>query len=88
MPIHTNISSLGSSLVLEGVNIIPGPSLIERWVNAGGIAVGCVLTIPDAEAHRTIIQRRGEITGKGAATQLNEINRIRKIHDEMVRLGK
>jgi 2-phosphoglycerate kinase len=78
----------GTSLVLEGVHIVPSRSLIDKWNEAGGLAVGAVLTIPDPEVHRKVIFRRGEQTGKGAEAQITKFNRIRSIHDEMLRLGK
>jgi len=75
-------------LVLEGVHIIPDRKLVDSWVSKGGIAVGCVLHIPDEEIHRAVIFRRGEQTTKGAAQQLEKFIRIRAIHDEMIRLGE
>ena len=77
----------GTSLVLEGVHIVPSNALIDKWTSAGGFAVGAVLTIPDQELHREVIFRRGEQTGKGAEAQTTQFSRIRAIHDEMVRLG-
>ena len=44
----------GTSLVLEGVHVVPNRKLIEKWTKAGGLAVGCVLTIPDADVHRRV----------------------------------
>ena len=79
--------SRGTSLVLEGVHIIPSNYLLDQWVKAGGVAVGCVLCIPDAETHRQVIFKRGELTTKGAEDQLKKFDRIRAIQDEMVRLG-
>jgi 2-phosphoglycerate kinase len=38
----------------------------------------------DEEGHRKILKRRGELTTKGAEKQLQEIDRIRNIHDKMV----
>jgi 2-phosphoglycerate kinase len=78
----------GISLVLEGVHVIPGDMLVNKWKEAGGIAVGVVLCIPDPETHRKVIFKRGETTAKGADAQLKKFNRIRSIHDEMIRLGK
>lgn len=78
----------GTSMVLEGVHVVPGDALLQRWTSKGGVAVGCVLTIPDAEVHRAVIERRGEILRKGATGQLKSISRIRAIHDEMHRLGQ
>lgn len=78
----------GTSLVLEGVHIVPSKSLIDKWTAEGGFAVGAVLTIPDPDIHKKVIFRRGMQTGKGAEAQVNKFNRIRAIHDEMFRLGK
>jgi len=77
----------GVSLVLEGVHIVPDRKLIDQWTAGGGVAVGCVLTIPDREIHKEVIFRRGVKTTKGAEAQLNKLNRIRAIHDEMSRRG-
>lgn len=77
----------GTSLVLEGVHLVPGNKYIDKWVKSGGAAVGVVLSIPDAELHRKVIYRRGEMTTKGANIQLDNFPRIRAIHDEMVKIG-
>ena len=77
----------GTSLVLEGVHIVPENSMIDKWVAAGGVAMGVVLAIPDPETHKKVIFHRGVKTGKGADEQIHKFNRIRVIHDEMVRLG-
>ncbi len=50
--------------------------------------MGIVLHIPDEAGHRKLLKRRGEITTKGAEKQLQEIDRIRNIHDKMVEMGK
>jgi len=78
----------GTSLVLEGVHIIPSNDLLDTWTSNGGVAIGCVLSIPDEEVHRRVLSYRGEQTKKGATQQLENFSRIRKIHDEMVCLGK
>ena len=78
----------GVSLVLEGVLLQPSNRLIKQWTEAGGVAVGIVLHIPDEDGHRNLLKRRGEITSKGADKQLSEIDRIRKIHDKMVAMGR
>lgn len=78
----------GASLVLEGVHIVPSRKLIDEWNKSGGFAVGAVLKIPDRNVHREVIFRRGQQTGKGADSQITKFERIRSIHDEMVRLGQ
>jgi len=77
----------GVSLVLEGVLIVPNNKLIDLWTAAGGVAVGCVLSIPDPALHKQIIFKRGEITGKGAEDKLNKYTRVRAIQDEMNHLA-
>mmetsp|Transcript_7304 Transcript_7304/g.7524 ORF Transcript_7304/g.7524 Transcript_7304/m.7524 type:complete len:243 (-) Transcript_7304:54-782(-) len=78
----------GVSLVLEGVLVVPDDRLINLWTASGGIAVGCVLTIPDPELHRQIIFKRGEITKKGEPEKLAKFDRVRRIHDEMCSLAE
>jgi 2-phosphoglycerate kinase len=77
----------GVSLVLEGVHIIPSSDLLERWRKNGGVALGCLLTVPDPDAHRSLIFKRGEITGKGESKKMQAFERIRTIQDEMIRLA-
>lgn len=75
------------SLVVEGVHLIPSRDLIEKWEARGGVATGIVLKVSDAEAHKSLLWRRGQMTGKEEADKLEEFARIRTIHDEMVRLA-
>lgn len=78
----------GVSLVLEGVHIVPSNDLIDQWRSSGGEAVGCLLVINDAEAHRDLIFKRGEITKKGSEKQQLAFHRIRKIQQEMIDLAR
>ena len=78
----------GVSLVLEGVHIVPGNDLIDMWKERGGNALGIVLCIENAEAHKKMIMNRGLVTATSTAErQLDKFARIRDIHDEMVRFG-
>ena len=77
----------GTSLVLEGVHIVPSNTLLDKWTVNGGVAVGVVLSIPDEKTHFEVLNHRGKVTRKGAEKQLTAFHRIRAIHDEMVRLG-
>lgn len=79
----------GTSLVLEGVHLIPSNDLIERWRKRGGVALGCVLVIKDPEAHQELLRRRGESHHciVHSNSQLKSFDRIRAIQDEMIRLG-
>jgi 2-phosphoglycerate kinase len=73
----------GTSLVLEGVHIQPSNKLIDAWRAQGGTALGVLLMIKDAEAHRSLIFRRGEVTKKGEEKKIKAFARIRKIQDAM-----
>eukprot|EP01038_Epipyxis_sp_PR26KG_P006073 gene6073-8362_t len=75
----------GVSIVLEGVHIVPSNHMIDKWKATGGKALGCVLVIKDAESHRDLLVKRGEITGKGADGQVKSFSRIRSIQEEMIR---
>ncbi len=77
----------GVSLVLEGAHVLPSRELIDIWESNGGVAVGVVLCVSSPTVHKNFIYRRGEVTKRGADAQLKEFNRIRTIHDEMIRLG-
>lgn len=70
------------------MHLIPSRKLIDKWVNAGGVAAGVVLSIPDPEVHRNVLFNRGEQTNKGAEGQLKKFGRIRAIQDAMVTKGK
>lgn len=78
----------GTSLVLQGVLVVPSKTLIDKWTAGGGTAIGAVLSIPNKELHQQVIYRRGEATGQGSDVRLNNFNRIRAIHDETVRLAQ
>ena len=73
----------GTSLVLEGVHIIPNNNLLDAWRAQGGTAIGVLLLIKDAEAHKNLIFKRGEVTKKGEEKKINAFARIRKIQDAM-----
>lgn len=93
--LHKSVESLvidslnrGVSLVLEGVHIVPSNELLDKWRADGGEAVGCLLVINDAEAHRDLIFKRGEITKKGSEKQQLAFHRIREIQQEMIDLAQ
>ncbi len=77
----------GSSLVLEGVHVVPCPRLLERWRAAGGQARGVVLHIPDEDTHRRILRNRlGDKWESSGHRRC--FDRIRAVQLEMVRLGQ
>lgn len=78
----------GASLVMEGVHLIPSNRLLHAWRKEGGHALGCLLSLKDAETHRNLIIARGRASGKGAEGQLRQFHRIRAIQEEMIRLAK
>lgn len=80
----------GQSLVVEGVHVVPSTNLIDRWEKAGGVAIGCLLTITDEDAHVGQLRRRGFLTGKlnPEEKKINSLHRIRAIQDEMIRLAE
>lgn len=75
----------GVSIVVEGVHVVPSNDILERWRDGGGVGIGCLLSIRDAEAHRDLIARRGEITKKGEEKKMKDFDRIRSIQDEMIK---
>lgn len=79
----------GVSLVLEGVSIAPSNKWIDKWTEAGGVACGVLLTVMKEESHKSLLMKRGFITGNQEAEQdkLKSIDRVRKIQDEMVQLA-
>lgn len=84
----TDAIQRGSSLVLEGVHMIPSNILIDKWIQNGGSAIGCVLTISNQENHRHLIIQRGKFSGKGAEQQVKAFQRIRTIQEEMLNLAQ
>lgn len=78
----------GVSLVVEGVHLVPNNVLLDKWRNAGGIAVGCLLTIPDRSYHQSLLYKRAEMTKRSETKKLQALDRIVAIQDEMVRLAK
>jgi 2-phosphoglycerate kinase len=84
--IHRNVG-----LVLEGVSLEPKSSLIDKWEKAGGVAIGCLLTVSDEKTHRKLLAGRGMLgTGQQEKDEkkLANFERIRMIQDEMIRLAQ
>lgn len=77
------------SLVVEGVHVVPCKKLIERWNENGGVAIGVLLKIEDAEKHKKMLQGRGFTTGQmeNENKKIKSYERIRAIQDEMMRLA-
>lgn len=79
----------GTSLILEGVHIVPQSTLLDRWKIDGGRAVGCLLTVSEETAHRKLLMERATTTQSiTAPNQLRHFDRIRDIQTEMIRLAE
>jgi 2-phosphoglycerate kinase len=80
----------GTSIVVEGVHVVPHNDLIQKWEQAGGVAVGVLLQIRNEEKHKRQLLKRGVMTGAIEAEEekISSFDRIRAIQDEMMRLAK
>ena len=80
----------GVSLVLEGVSIRPSKKYIDMFNEAGGTACGVLLVVSDNDRHKSLLNKRGFITGNINAEEhkLESFDRIRLIQDEMIRSAK
>jgi len=78
------------SLVVEGVHIVPSTRLIRKWEESGGIALGVLLLIQNAEVHKRLLIRRGFTTGNigPEKRKIGSYDRIREIQNEMMLLAK
>jgi 2-phosphoglycerate kinase len=79
----------GTSIVVEGVHVVPNNDLIKRWEDAGGVACGVLLQIRNEDKHKRQLQRRGVMTGVMEAEEkkIASFDRIRSIQAEMMRLA-
>lgn len=80
----------GTSIVVEGVHVVPSRHFIDKWTAGGGVAIGCILQIRDEEKHKAQLRRRGFITGVAEAEEkkIQSFDRIRLIQEEMMLLAK
>lgn len=82
----------GVGLVLEGVSLFPSDKLIKKWEAGGGVAIGCLLHVSDADMHKKLLDRRGFSSGSGQKekdlAKLSRFDRLRAVQDEMVRLAQ
>jgi 2-phosphoglycerate kinase len=80
----------GTSIVVEGVHVVPHNDLIQKWEQAGGVAVGVLLQIRNEEKHKRQLLKRGVMTGvlEAEEEKIASFDRIRAIQDEMMRLAK
>ena len=79
--------SKGADLLLEGVHYVPNKDVIDLWREAGGVAIGVVLYVSSEERHRGMIANREKHNGKKVDHYLGNLDRIRKIQEELVLSG-
>ena len=79
--------SKGADLLLEGVHYIPNKEVIDLWREAGGAAIGVVPYVSSEERHRGMIANREKHNGKKVDHYLGNLDRIRKIQEELVLSG-
>lgn len=81
----------GTSIVVEGVHVVPNNDLIRMWEEStGGTAMGVLIQIKNEDKHKRQLRERGLITG---ATDEEErkiaaFDRIRAIQAEMMALAR
>ena len=94
--LHSSVESLvqdaidrRTSLVVEGVHLIPSTEFIDLWQAHGGVALGCLLQVSDEANHKQLLQKRGFMTGnmKNEDSKIDQYERIRIIQDEMMSLA-
>jgi 2-phosphoglycerate kinase len=80
----------GTSIVVEGVHVVPNNDLIKKWEEAGGVAVGVLLQIRNEEKHKRQLRKRGTMTGviEAEEKKIAAFDRIRAIQDEMMRMAR
>ena len=79
--------SKGADLLLEGVHYVPNKEVIDLWREYGGVAIGVVLYVSSEERHRGMIANREKHNGKKVDHYLGNLDRIRKIQEELVLSG-
>ncbi|KAG7371834.1 2-phosphoglycerate kinase [Nitzschia inconspicua] len=80
----------GTSIVVEGVHVVPHNEFIHKWEEAGGVAVGVLLQVRNEEKHKRQLRKRGVMTGvvEAEEAKIAAFDRIRAIQEEMMRLAK
>lgn len=79
-----------TSLVVEGVHIKPSTKFIDRWEEAGGVAIGVLLQVTDPDVHKGLLTKRGFITGnkENEEKKIKSYDRVRTIQEEMIKLAR
>ena len=78
----------GIDLLIEGVHINPSERLLRSWREAGGIAIGLVMTVGEEERHRSMIRSRDAHSFRRADRYLAAFPRIRAIQEGLIERAK
>ena len=78
----------GIDLLIEGVHINPGERLLRSWREAGGIAIGLVMTVGEEDRHRSMIRSRDAHSFRRADRYLAAFPRIRAIQEGLIERAK
>ncbi len=78
----------GIDLLIEGVHINPSERLLRSWREAGGIAIGLVMTVGEEDRHRSMIRSRDAHSFRRADRYLAAFPRIRAIQEGLIERAK
>ena len=78
----------GIDLLIEGVHINPSERLLRSWREAGGIAVGVVMAVSEAERHKGMLRSRDAHSFRRADRYLAGFQRIRAIQNGLMDRAK
>ena len=78
----------GIDLLIEGVHINPSERLLRSWREAGGIAIGLVMTVGEEDRHRSMIRSRDAHSFRRPDRYLAAFPRIRAIQDGLIERAK
>lgn len=78
----------GVDLIVEGVHVVPDHEILHAWRQTGGLAVGVVMHVKDADRHRELIESREATTWRNAERYLASFDRIRAIQRRMLALAE
>jgi len=78
----------GIDLLLEGVHIVPSARLLRSWRDAGGVALGVVMTVDEERAHQSMLKSRDAHSYRRSDRYLANFKRIRTIQDGLIERAK
>lgn len=74
----------GIDLLIEGVHINPSERLLRSWREAGGIALGLVMSVSEEDRHQSMIRSRDAHSFRRADRYLAAFPRIRSIQEGLL----